>query len=115
MASQRISAAKRMATISKAGFMDYYFTRTEKNSPPRVRGKEKDLTQRAQRLEHRRHREDGPGRAVVDLIEMGRSSAAPLRGKITRLVSVRTGMSADRVTPLAVRRCRCRRLDRRGG
>src|SRR5216683_1527542 len=35
-ASQRISAAKRMATMSKAGFMDYYFTRPEKNSPPRA-------------------------------------------------------------------------------
>jgi hypothetical protein len=35
-ASQRISAAKRMATMSKAEFMDYYFTRTKKNSPPRA-------------------------------------------------------------------------------
>src|SRR5713226_3918387 len=58
MASQRISAAKRMATMSKAGFMDYYFTRPEKNSPPRAR-EEKDLTQRAGRLDHRVHREEG--------------------------------------------------------
>src|SRR5712664_963551 len=57
-ASQRISAAKRMATMSKAEFMDYYFTRPEKNSPPRVR-EEKDLTQRARRLDHRAHREEG--------------------------------------------------------
>src|ERR1700730_19188723 len=33
--SQRINAAKTIAATSTAKFMDYYFTRTKKNSPPR--------------------------------------------------------------------------------
>src|SRR5260221_7879575 len=35
MTSQRNRTAKIMATTSKTEFMDYYFTRAERNSPPR--------------------------------------------------------------------------------
>src|SRR6267378_1608373 len=103
-----------MATMSKAEFMDYYFTRTEKNSPPRVR-EEKDLTQRARRLDHRAQRRLDYGGLDLSEMDGAQRSCAPTRQGITRLVSVRIGMSADQGPPLAVRRCRCRTLDRRGG
>jgi hypothetical protein len=45
--SQRSSAAKIMATTSKTEFMDYYFTRAERNSPPRLKQRKRSKTERA--------------------------------------------------------------------
>src|SRR6266404_4133626 len=54
-ASQRTSAAKTMATMSKAEFIDYYFTRREKNSPHAGAREGKRFDTEARRLEHKGH------------------------------------------------------------
>src|SRR5258707_6813217 len=45
MTSQRNRAAKIMATTNKTEFMDYYFTRAERNSPLRERERKKINTE----------------------------------------------------------------------
>src|ERR1700693_6288176 len=74
-ASQRISTAKRMATMSKTEFMDYYFTRTEKNSPPRAGRKRKRLNTEGAEFGAQRAKRKRTEARKWDLFETGRSAA----------------------------------------
>src|SRR5258707_14573336 len=89
--SQRSRTARIMATTSKPEFMDYYFTRAERNSP--LGGERKRFYTRARRLEHRDHREDG---LLLSSCRAGEQLAAPLLEMATRLVSTRIGTGGRR-------------------
>jgi hypothetical protein len=54
--------------------MDYYFTRAERNSPPRERKKEKRFNTEGTESRHRNHRED-----VLDTESSTSRGAAVLR------------------------------------
>src|SRR5258706_15592220 len=75
--SQRISAAKIMATITRTEFMGYYFTRTVRNSPPTA----------AQKKEHGRMNSRLTSRRAG-----AQRCCAPSVWKITRLALGRIGI-----------------------
>src|ERR1700738_3962722 len=106
MTSQRDRAAKIMATTRKTEFMDYYFTRAERNSPLRRGEEQKRFNAEGAEARTRDCGEDALRRRNLD--EVGRSGAAPLRGQVTKLVSGRIGIVGRRRTRLVDPRCRWR-------
>jgi hypothetical protein len=64
-----------MATTSKTEFMDYYFTRAERNSPPRGGEEKKSFKTEDTEVRHRDHREEALRRQ--NLGEVGRSMLRP--------------------------------------
>ena len=101
MASQRISTAKRMATMSKTEFMDYYFTRTEKNSPPRAGEK----NQVSENEEERLNAEVAANRDAA-VPACGRRAAPLLEQETTKLALGQIGIGVRRRTRKAGLRCR---------